>query len=212
MACIYKITNLVNNKVYIGKTLKTAEERWKEHCRACRRLRCEKRPLYDAMNKYGVENFICELIEECSVENINDREIYWIEHYNSFHYGYNATLGGDGKPYVDYDLIYQLFNDGKIMTEISIITGHDIATIRKGLNNMGVSLEERKNRGINVLKKPVIMLDKDTNEELRRFNSITEAENSLEGNSKGHINQVCKGKRKTAYGYKWRYADENNDS
>ena len=212
MACIYKITNLINDKVYIGKTLKTAEERWKEHCRDCKRKRCEKRPLYSAMNKYGVENFICETIEECSVEILSDREIYWIEYYNSFHYGYNATRGGDGTVHVDDELIYNLFLEGKSNRAIHKITGYATQTITKVLKNKGISSVERANRRADVLKKAVVMLDINSNEELQVFSSITEAESFLQVDSKGHINQVCQGKRKTAYGYKWRYADENNDS
>lgn len=55
MAYIYKITNKVNNKCYIGKTLKTIEERWIEHCRDYLRRDEEKRPLYSAMKKYGIK-------------------------------------------------------------------------------------------------------------------------------------------------------------
>ena len=46
MAYIYKITNQINGKVYIGKTLSSIEERWKEHCKDYKREYCEKRPLY----------------------------------------------------------------------------------------------------------------------------------------------------------------------
>ena len=141
MACIYKITDLINDKVYIGKTLKTAEERWKEHCYEYKRERCEKRPLYSAMNKYGVENFICETIEECPTENLSDREIYWIEYYNSFHYGYNATRGGDGKPYVNYELICQLYLEEHTIKEIKQITGHDCGTISKVLKNNNIPIK-----------------------------------------------------------------------
>ena len=48
---IYKITNLINGKIYIGKTLDTIEKRWKDHKSDSVRPRCEKRPLYSAMNK-----------------------------------------------------------------------------------------------------------------------------------------------------------------
>jgi hypothetical protein len=53
--------------------------------------------LYDAINKYGSENFSIEEVEECSPEVLNDREVYWIEQYGSFKNGYNATRGGEGK-------------------------------------------------------------------------------------------------------------------
>ena len=65
--------------------------------------RCEKRPLYNAMNKYGPENFSIEQIEECNSDIVNEQEIYWIEFYGSFKNGYNATFGGDGKHYADYE-------------------------------------------------------------------------------------------------------------
>ena len=60
MGYVYCITNLINGKQYVGKTTSTIEERFKEHCRDSRKERCSKRPLYDAMNKYGVENFKIE--------------------------------------------------------------------------------------------------------------------------------------------------------
>lgn len=62
------------------------------------------------MNKYGIENFFIEEIEE--VENpdkLNEREVFWIEYFGTFKNGYNATSGGDGKSFVDYELIYNLF-------------------------------------------------------------------------------------------------------
>ena len=62
MAYIYCITNIINSKRYIGKTTLTVQERFKQHCKDSQKERCDKRPLYDAMNKYGIENFIVEYI------------------------------------------------------------------------------------------------------------------------------------------------------
>lgn len=55
------------------------------------------------MRKYGTEHFHIELLEE--TDNPEERETYWIEQLGSFKWGYNATLGGDGKKYIDYDLV-----------------------------------------------------------------------------------------------------------
>lgn len=163
------------------------------------------------MNKYDIENFIIEEIEECSPDILNDREIYWIEQYGSFKYGYNATKGGDGKHYIDYDLIYSLYKEGKNLTEISKILKCSTDTVTKALNNFNVSHEERVKRAISQNKIPVLMIDKDTNEILNSFGGLKEAEAFLKKvRSSQHIADVCNGKRKTAYGYKWRFALNKN--
>lgn len=208
MAYIYKITNLINQKKYIGKTLKTPEERWKEHIRDSQKIENSNRPLYKAFNKYGVENFILETIEECSINEINEKEAYWIEAYGSFKYGYNATLGGDGKHYCDYDLIYGLFQKGKNITEIANITGYDVATCRIALENFKISEEERQKRGREAISKTIIQINKDTGKIIAIFPSIQKAYDSLNKQHSGHIAEVCKGKRKTAYGYKWAYGNK----
>ena len=103
MSYIYKIVNDINDKVYIGKTNFSIEKRFKEHCRDAFKKRNEKRPLYAAMRKYGIEHFQIELIEE--TDNPEDREIYWINYFGSYSKGYNATKGGDGKQLYNYELI-----------------------------------------------------------------------------------------------------------
>lgn len=205
MPYIYQITNKINNKIYVGKTLKTVEERWKEHCQDFNKPKNEKRPLYDAMQKYGIANFFIEPLEEVTVFDINEKEQYWIELLGSFKYGYNATKGGDGKHYADYDLIYKLFNEGKNNLEIQNMTNYDRATITKALELQGVSQEERLKRGRQVIEKSVVMIDKDTEEDIRIFSSINKAYQFLNKQHSGHIASVCNGKRKTAYGYKWKY-------
>lgn len=76
MAYIYKIVNKINGKIYIGKTLKTIQERFNEHCNDYKKDRNEKRPLYSAMNKYGIENFYIEEVEKCLDSEIDNREKY----------------------------------------------------------------------------------------------------------------------------------------
>ena len=115
MAYIYKIINDINDKVYIGKTERQIQLRFQEHCSCSLREQYEKRPLYSAMKKYGIEHFHIELIEK--TDSPEEREKYWIEQYGSFKYGYNATIGGDGKKYLDYDLIYRTYLDNKNITK-----------------------------------------------------------------------------------------------
>lgn len=88
---IYKITNIQNNKVYIGQTIRPIEQRFKRH-------------LSDALNnvldthfarairKYGKENFVIEQIDEAQTQDeLNQKEQYWIKYYNSVEEGYNET-------------------------------------------------------------------------------------------------------------------------
>lgn len=91
MIGIYKITNKTNNKVYIGQSI-NIEQRWKTHLKKSRILNT---PLYQAMRKDGIENFLFEVIEECNQEQLNNKEKYWINYYNSTNSnkGYNILKG-----------------------------------------------------------------------------------------------------------------------
>lgn len=206
MPYIYKITNDINNKIYIGKTLQTIEKRWKEHSRDYKRENINKRPLYLAMKKYGIEHFHIEEIEECSLERSDERERYWIEYYGSFKYGYNATIDGDGRPYCDYDLIYTLFKEGLNVKQIAEKLKYSVDTCRKALYIRKISHNEIVKQGRKIIQNSVIQLDKNTNEILNIFPSLKEAYIYLNKQQSGHIAEVCKGKRKTAYGYKWKYS------
>lgn len=85
---IYKITNCVNHKIYIGKTTKTIEERFQRHTYNHKN---QNTYLYKSMRKYGIENFSIEIIEE--THSLDEREIFWIE---SLKPEYNMTKGGEG--------------------------------------------------------------------------------------------------------------------
>lgn len=206
MGYIYKITNDINNKVYIGKTLASISERWKEHLSDMNKRKNEKRPLYAAMRKYGTSHFYIEEVERCSNDIINERECYWIDFYDSYSNGYNATKGGDGKSYADVESIIDLWNKGKNIKEIHDITGHDHTTITNHLINYGITAEERQKRGRDYLRKAVVMLDKNTDEVLKVFEMVADTEVFLQKpGGRRHVSEVCNGKRKTAYGYKWKY-------
>lgn len=216
MPFIYKITNNINGKCYIGKTLNSIEERWKEHLHDYQKSRCKDRPLYCALNKYGIENFLIEQIEECDENILSEREQYWIKYYNSYHYGYNATLGGDGKQYIDYDLVVEAYlrlkNQKMVAKELNIC----VDTVRKILRLRNISIitsqEISRSRGIKV---DMFSLRQDY---IRTFSSLGEAskfilrdfdEEKIKKNLRGagqHIREVCDGKRSTAYGYIWKYA------
>lgn len=210
MAYIYKITNQINGKVYIGKTVGTIETRWREHKHEASKERNRSRPIYRALNKYGLENFTVEEIEQCDISILDKREQYWIRYYRSYVgwddcNGYNATIGGDGRVLCDYDLVYSLWKKGYIIKEISQQTGYDIKTVRTILNERGVAKEERAERANKSLQKRCGKVDLITGEILAIYNSTREAE--AENRNTKHIADVCNGKRKTCKGYRWIYLD-----
>ena len=213
MAYIYKITNDINNKVYIGKTVKSIEKRWKEHCIDSKKTILEKRPLYSAIKKYGIEHFHIEQIEECNENNLSDREIYWIEQYGSFKNGYNATLGGEGKKYVDYDMVeynYKIYQNMKKVAEIMNISTDTVSYVLKE-RKIPVKTTQQMNKekfGI-----PVTCYNKKTKEIIKTFSSIGEAANWLIDNKltnckfntiRYHISEVKRGKRKSTAGFIWK--------
>lgn len=95
---VYKYTNTINKKSYIGITIRDLEERHKEHISHIN----DDVAFHRAMKKYGVENFTLDIIDKAkSLEELKVKEKYWIEHFNTYAHaeesqGYNLTLGGDG--------------------------------------------------------------------------------------------------------------------
>ena len=205
MSYIYKITNNINGKVYIGKTNKTIMKKFKKHCEDS--LKYKERPLYRAFNKYGIKSFSVNEIEECNPNIVNEREKYWIEYYNSFKNGYNATLGGDGKSYLDYDLIYKTYKEIKSITETAKIIGCSKDSVKIVLENYHVSQKEILNNVKIKSGKAVAMIDKVTGKILKTFINTHEAGRYL-GKTHQHIQEVCQGKRKSAYGYFWKYLEK----
>ena len=91
---IYKITNLKDNKIYIGQST-DIKTRWSNHIKAALKIdSIAHSRVHDAMGEEGIWNFTFELLEQCPKEKLNEREKYYIEFYQSNIYGYNKTTGG----------------------------------------------------------------------------------------------------------------------
>lgn len=97
MGLIYKVTNKVNGKVYIGLTNSTLAQRKNKHLNEAEIGKGFY--FHNALRKYGKENFTWEVVEDnIPDENLGERELYWISRFNSFKTGYNQTEGGEGCP------------------------------------------------------------------------------------------------------------------
>ena len=99
---IYKITNNINNKIYIGQSIDFAtRERLHEESGFNKNSKCYNYPLYNAIRKYGIENFSIEIIDHGnSLEELNIKEIHYIQKYNSvidFGKGCNLDSGGNNE-------------------------------------------------------------------------------------------------------------------
>ena len=82
MGFIYKVTNKVNDKVYIGQTVRSVSLRWKEHVRYSSYDNLDYTSLlYHAIRKYGEDSFSVEELEKCEDEKLDERERYWIDFY-----------------------------------------------------------------------------------------------------------------------------------
>lgn len=184
---IYKITNIVNNKVYIGQTTKTLEERKKNYLNE---YKWNKNPrvIIRAMRKYGFDNFKFEILEDNikTQQELDNRERYYItEVYHSLveENGYNVERGGNGQ--------------GK-HTEI---TKQKIGDAQKGeLNHMFGKTGE-----LNKTSKKILELTTD-----KIYGSACEAARALNINF-SHVCAVARGTRGSTGGYVFRYLDENDE-
>lgn len=214
-ACIYKIENDVNGKIYVGKTLSSIEKRFAEHIRDSRKETENHRPLYRAFNKYGIEHFHISILEECDVNCLSEREIYWIEKLQSYHYGYNVTRGGDGTILYDYDEIVSLIKQGYNRIEISQKIGccPDVVSNVSKLYNIPILVKPNKLR--QEMEKSKVAINQYTlkGEYIQSFSSVMDAARWIYENGycktfnsgvRSHIAEAARGIRKTAYKFLWK--------
>ena len=90
---IYRITNLLDGRSYIGQSVDIAE-RWKQHIKCGLGIDAPNNILYKAMQKDGVENFTFEVLQLCGKDELNNQEVFWIDYYKTQKYGYNMSKGG----------------------------------------------------------------------------------------------------------------------
>ena len=212
MAYIYKITNDINNKVYIGKTHFSIEKRMREHKHDAHKPGYENRPLYKAMRAYGTQHFHIELLEETNQPEA--REIFWIDCYDSYHNGYNATYGGDGAPRLDYNQIINTYLDGHSVKETAEICNVDVSYTSIILKQHGINVKSSDEILKAKCSKRVQMMTLDTHIVLQTFDSTHDAARYLINqhmskatvdSTASAISQVCQGKQRSSRGFYWQY-------
>lgn len=128
---IYKITNLINKKRYIGQTIISVDRRWQQHIASSKRINTDKRStlIAKAISKYGVENFEIKQILRCNTqEELDKSEIMCIRLFKSHcvnGYGYNVSLGGNGKGKVSEETKKKLSEAQKRYIQIHGVQGID---------------------------------------------------------------------------------------
>lgn len=207
MMGIYKITNLVNGKLYVGSATNLRKRIKSDHIRELRNNRHINKHLQNSWNKYGENNFEFEVIEEIQDKNkLIEREQYWIDQYDFEKELYNQC------PIANSSLGYK-------HTEESIIK---MSKAKKGKNNRlyGKTRTEKTKQAISDGrndKKSVVQIDKHTNLIINKYISISDASRKTKI-CQSNISSVCLKKRvgkyirKTAGGYKWCFAEDYPDN
>lgn len=179
---IYIIRNTINNKVYIGQTKVSVETRWQEHLR---HAKYGDQVINRAMRKYGIDKFYIETLEICDINIIDEREIYYIDLYDSTNKskGYNVSIGGKTPRFqrkvLSISTLVDLYkNQGFTLSEIAKKFNVTRYIITTELRNAGIKINERY-RQEEIFNK----VDRDTLlDALKEYKSLRRAAKSLNMN------------------------------
>ena len=159
---IYIIKNTVNSKVYIGQTKNTVEQRWKEHLR---HAQYGDQIINRAMKKHGIDKFYIETLEICDVDVLDEREIYYIDLYDSTDKskGYNVSIGGNTpkfkrKALSISDLVDLYVNKQFPLEKIAKKFETTRWLITMELRNAGVTIRDRHDSAAHVNKMDVSLI------------------------------------------------------
>ena len=218
MTCgIYKIENQLNKKCYIGQSI-NIEHRFAKH-------KCAKDDFYihRALKKYGIENFTFKILEECSQNELNDKEQFYIKTYNSLvPNGYNMIPGGSngaglakGKSICQYSLngdFIASYSSAKEASEKTKLSHGTICACCRGERNHTGGYQWRYSNSLLPLKKFQKIVQTKTKKIIQQIdmnNNIINEYSTLSAAGKSNqitisnISECCNGKRKTAGGFKW---------
>ncbi len=209
---IYKITNELNGKVYIGQTIQTLEARKKQHERDCPH---RDYLIYRAFRKHGIEHFLYEKIDEAqNLEELNEKEIYWIDHYEAFgDGGYNMTSGGEKKWKVSAETREKM-SKARRGKKHGPLTDEQKKNISNGRKGKGCGAGNIFSGGL-----PKDILEKSAAKHRKKvqcietgeiFESVHAANIYITGSSEGNVSYACRNPKATLIGYHWRYYTEES--
>lgn len=213
---IYAIINLENKKIYIGSTVKTQgfSRRWASHRYKLKKNIHANNHLQNAWNKYGEDNFEFRIIEECKEDVIIQRENVWIKNYDSLNRNSGYNLKDASQTIISEETNKKISNTMKKKWANGEMSISDDGIKRKrermsGKNNpmYGVHLNptiDQIKRTTEHLYKPVKQIDNNGNV-INTFKSISEAHSSLNKLPNNSIGLCCRGLKKQAYGFKWKF-------
>lgn len=198
---IYGHINLINQKVYIGQTSQfPVTKRWKngKAYTACRHFQ-------NAIEKYGWDNFVHVILEECYCDQneANEKEDYWINYYDSRNpnKGYNITSGG----HLQLSPL-AILKAEEWKSKHPEFLQHRIQDIHKWQREHPNEMREIRRNNVKKAtlkrKKPVICIETGI-----LYESASDAARQISGVSQSKISQVCNGIRKTNGGLHWKYAE-----
>ena len=206
MVGIYKITNQINNKVYVGQS-SCIERRWAEHLYYSEN---EQTLLQRAFKKYGITNFKFEVLEECEPQNLNEREIYWINFYNSFENGYNMTPGGENHSHIQVS--FEKLKDDYLITNSIHQTARNYNTTRTSVRK-ALELYDIEYNSTNSAPISILMLNPFTLEIIKVFPSIMDAANYAKISDSAIRKALTNSTKPYSGGYFWlKSEDEKNIS
>lgn len=217
MIGIYKIENILNGKFYIGQSRNIAE-RFIKHKNGHKAERLAKLPLNVEIKKYGVENFKFEVIEECSIDELEEKERYWLYKLDAKTNGYNQS--NEPHPMHDEDIAKE---HGKILTDWNNkmwaneyyrnkITKNSKEYATNVMKDPVKRAEaaKRLKKHTDKIKKPVGQYT-EQGELIATFDGVREAERAM-NLPNDTIGKVCRGVkyRKKAKGFVWKYLQEKS--